>query len=126
MQMLIEAVGFVMVIGGFIAFAAVCAWSAQTLKKETGSVFNLSIIAGAFAFYNLVVKIGNGDAAFHNYVIRLIALAVIALDTLSVREQYGNRVALARALSSVYGALALALLAMFFFGGGGKKHDDRK
>lgn len=35
-QMLIEAVGFVMVIGGFIAFAAVCAWSAQTLKKETG------------------------------------------------------------------------------------------
>ena len=126
MQMLIEAVGFVMVIGGFIAFAAVCAWSAQTLKKETGSVCNLSIIAGAFAFYNLVVKIGNGDAAFHNYVIGLIALAVIALDTLSVREQYGNRVALARALSSVYGALALALLAMFFFGGGGKKHDDRK
>lgn len=126
MQMLIEAVGLVMVIGACIAFAAVSAWSAQTLKKETGSVFNLSIIAGAFAFYNLVVKIGNGDAAFHNYVIGLIALAVIVLDTLSVREQYGNRVALARALSSVYGALALAVLAMFFFGGGGKKHDDRK
>lgn len=65
MQMLVEAAGFVIVIGGFIVFAAVCAWSAQTLKKETGSVFSLSIIAGAFAFYNLVVKIGNGDAAFH-------------------------------------------------------------
>jgi len=65
MQMLVEAVGLVIVIGGFIAFAAGCAWSGQTLKKETGSVFSLSIIAGAFAFYNLVVKIGNGDAAFH-------------------------------------------------------------
>ena len=124
--MLIEAIGFIMVIGGFLAFAGVCAWSARTLKQETGNVFNLSIIAGAFVFYNLVVKIGNGDAAFHNYVIGLIALAVIALDTLSVREQYGNKVALARALSSVYGALALAVLAMFFFGGGGKKHDDKK
>lgn len=124
--MLIEAIGLLMIVAGAFAFAAVCAWSVRTLKRETGSVFNLSMIAGAFAFYNLVVKIGNGDAVFHNYVIGLIALAVIALDALSVREQYGNKAALARALSSVYGALALAVLAMFFFGGGGKKHDREK
>lgn len=124
--MLIEAIGLLMIVAGVLAFAAVCAWSVRTLKRETGSVFSLSMIAGAFAFYNLVVKIGNGDAALHNYVIGLIALAVIALDALSVREQYGNKAALARALSSVYGALALAVLAMFFFGGGGKKHDSEK
>lgn len=124
--MLIEAIGLLMIVAGAFAFAAVCAWSVRTLKRETGSVFNLSMIAGAFAFYNLVVKIGNGDAALHNYVIGLTALAVIALDALSVREQYGNKAALARALSSVYGALALAVLAMVFFGGGGKKHDREK
>lgn len=124
--MLIEAVGFVLIIGGLFAFAAVCAWSAQTLKQETGGIVNPSIFAGAFVFYHLVVKVCNGDAALHNYIIGLAALAVIAVDAFSVREQYGNRVALARALSSVYGALALAMLAMFLFGGGGKKHDDKK
>ena len=124
--MLIEAIGLVVILAGVFAFAAACAWSAQTLKRETGSVFSLSIIAGAFVFYNLIVKIGNGDAAFHNYVIGLIALAVIALDTRIVWEQHGRKAALARAFSSVYGALVLVVIAMFFFGGGGKKQDDKK
>ena len=124
--MLIEAIGLVVIVAGVFAFAAACAWSAQTLKRETGSVFSFSIIAGAFVFYNLVVKIHNGDAAFHNYVIGLIALAVIALDTWSTQEQYGNKAALARAFSSVYGALVLVVIAALFFGGGGKKQDDKK
>lgn len=38
---------------------------------------------------------------------------MIALDASSFREQYGSKAALARALSSVYGALALAAYAMF-------------
>ena len=126
MQMLIEAVGMFTIAAGVFAFAAVCAWPAQTLKKETGSVFSLSIIAGAFVFYNLIVKIGNGDAAFHNYVIGLIALAVIAVDAWSVREQYGSKAALARAFSSLYGALVLVVIAALFFGGGVKKQDDKK
>lgn len=124
--MLIEAIGLLIIVAGVLAFTTACAWSAQTLKEETGGVFSLSMIAGAFVFYNLIVKVRNGDAAFHNYVIGLIALAVIALDALSVREQHGNKAALARALSSVYGALALAVLAMFFFNGGGKKHDGKE
>lgn len=124
--MLIEAIGLVVIVAGVFAFAAACAWSAQTLKRETGSVFSFSVIAGAFVFYNLVVKIGNGDAAFHNYVIGLIALAVIALDTRIVWEQHGRKAALARAFSSVYGALALVVITMFFFGGGGRKQDDKK
>ena len=124
--MLIEAIGFVVIVAGVFAFAAACAWAVQTLKRETGSVFSLSIIAGALVFYNLIVKIGNGDAAFHNYAIGLIALAVIALDTRIVWEQHGRKAALARAFSSVYGALALVVITMFFFGGGGKKQDDKK
>lgn len=123
--MLIEALGLIWILAMFIAFVFACAWSWQTLKDETGSVFSLSMIAGALVFYNLVVKIGNGDAAFHNYVIGLIGLAVIALDSLTVREKYGNKAALARALSSVYGALALAAYALFFFGRG-QSHDGKK
>ena len=126
MQMLIEAVGMIAIAAGVFLFAVACAWSVRTLKQETGSVFSLSVIAGAFVFYNLVVKIGNGDAALHNYVIGLTALAVIALDTRIVWEQYGRKAALARAFSSVYGALVLVVIAMFFFGGGGKKRDDKK
>lgn len=84
--MLIEAIGLVVILAGVFTFAVACAWSVQTLKRETGSVFSLSIIAGAFVFYNLIVKIGNGDAAFHNYVIGLVALVVIALDTRIVWE----------------------------------------
>ena len=124
--MLIEAIGLVVIVAGVFAFGAACAWSVRTLKQETGSVFSLSVIAGAFAFYNLIVKIGNGDAVFHNYVIGLIALAVIALDTRIVWEQHGRKAALARAFSSVYGALALVVITMLFFGGGGRKQDDKK
>ena len=126
MQMLIEAVGMLAIEAGVLIFGLACAWSARTLKRETGYIFSPSVIAGAFVFYNLIVKIGNGDAAFHNYVIGLLALAVIAVDALAVREQYGTEAALARAFSSVYGALVLIVIAMFFFGGGGKKQDDKK
>lgn len=89
--MLIEAIGLLVIVAGTLAFAAVCAWSVRTLKRETGSVFSLSMIAGAFAFYNLAAKIGNGDAALHNYVIGLIALAVIALDALASENSTGTR-----------------------------------
>ena len=126
MQMLIEAVGMLAIAAGVFVFANASKWSVQTLKQETGSVFSLSVIAGAFVFYNLLVKIGNGDAAFHNYVIGLIALAVIVLDTRIVWEKYGRKAALARAFSSVYGALALVVITVFFFSGGGKKHDDKQ
>lgn len=126
MQMLIEAVGMLAIAAGVFVFAIACKWSVQTLKQETGSVFSLSVIAGALVFYNLLVKIGNGDAAFHNYVIGLIALAVIVLDTRIVWEKYGRKAALARAFSSVYGALALVVITAFFFSGGGKKHDDKQ
>ena len=127
--MLIEAIGLVVIVAGVIAFAYACAWSVRTLQKEIGYVFNPSVIAGAFVFYNLIVKIGNGDAAFHNYVIGLIALAFIVVDTCAVRDQYGNKAALARAFSSVYGALVLIVIATVFFGGAGvkeKKDDDKK
>ncbi len=124
--MLIEAIGTFAIIAGILVFAFACAWSYNTLKTETGSVLGLSVIAGAFAFYNLIVKIGNGDAVFHHYVIGLIALAVMALEAWMTYEEYGSKAALARVLSSVYGALALAALALLFFGGGGKKQDNKK
>ena len=126
MQMLIEAVGMLVIAAGVLAFGLACAWSVRTLKRETGYIFSPSVIAGAFVFYNLIVKIGNGDAALHNYVIGLLALAVIAVDALAVREQYGTETALARAFSSVYGALVLIVIAAFFFGGAGGKKDDRE
>lgn len=61
MQVLIEAVGMLVIVAGVLVFGLACAWSARTLKRETGSVFSPSVIAGAFVFYNLIVKIGNGS-----------------------------------------------------------------
>ncbi len=124
--MLIEAVGTLAIIAGVLAFAYACVWSFMTLKAETGSVFSLSVIAGVFVFYNLWVKIGNGDAAFHNYVIGLLALAVIALDVWMTYEQHGSKAALARAISSIYGVLAVLAYMALFYNRGGKQNDDKK
>ena len=127
MQMLVEAIGMLTIIAGLVVFACACVWSFKTLKANTGSVFNLSMIAGIFVFYNLVVKTGNGDAAFHNYIIGLIALVVVVLDALAVYGQHGGKTALARVLSAVYGALIFAAIAFMLFDSsnrGGKKHED--
>lgn len=129
MQMLVEAMGMVAIIAGLVVFASACVWSFQTLKANTGGVFNPSMIAGIFVFYNLVVKTGNGDAAFHNYIIGLIALAVVVLDALAVCGQHDGKTALARVLSAVYGALIFAVIAFVLFDSsnrGGKKHEDEK
>jgi len=124
--MLIEAVGTLAIIAGVLAFAYACVWSFVTLKAETGSVFSLSVIAGVFVFYNLWVKIGNGDAAFHNYVIGLIALAVVALDAWMTYEEHGGRTALARIISSLYGVLAVIAYVGLFYNRGGKQNENKK
>ena len=36
MQMLIEAVGMLVIVEGVLVFGLACAWSARTLKRETG------------------------------------------------------------------------------------------
>lgn len=122
--MLIEVIGMLAILAGLLIFAYACVWSARTLKADTGSVFNLSMIAGVFAFYNLFVKIGNGDAVFHNYIIGLIALAVILLDALAVYGEHGGKTALARILSAVYGALIFAAVAFLLYDSSNRKHDD--
>ncbi len=124
--MLVEAVGMLVIAACVLAFAYACVWSAQTLKANTRSVFNLSMISGVFVFYNLVVKIHNGDAAFHNYIIGLIALAIIVLDALAVYNEHGGRTALARVLSAVYGALAVAAIAFLLYDNSNKKRGGKQ
>ncbi len=124
--MLIEAIGMLAIIAGVLAFAYACVWSARTLKADTGSIFNLSMIAGVFVFYNLVVKIHNGNASFLNYVIGLIALAIVVLDALAVYGEHGGRTALARILSAVYGALAVAAIALFLYDNSNKKRGGKQ
>jgi len=124
--MLVEAIGMLAIAAGVLIFAYACIWSARTLKAETGNVFNLSMIAGVFAFYNLVVKIHNGNASFLNYAIGLIALAVIALDALAVYNEHGGRTALAHILSAVYGALAVAAIAFLLYDNSNKKRGGKQ
>jgi len=124
--MLIEVIGMLAIVAGVLIFACACAWSVMTLKADTGGVFNLSMIAGVFAFYNLVVKIHNGDAMLHNYVIGLIALAIIVLDALAVYGEHDGKTALARILSAVYGALAVAAIAFFLFDNNNKKRGGKQ
>ena len=123
--MLIETVGILGLVAGFVILICASVWSAWILNTNTGGVFNPSMIAGIFVFY-LALKIRYGEAAFQTYVIGLIALGVIILDAVTVYKKYGGRTALARILSAVYGVLIFLAIAFFSYNSSNRRRQNRK
>lgn len=106
-----------MILVYLFVFVAAGGWAGYTLKQEVGTLFTLSEIAGAIAFYNLIAR---HASSFVNVLLGVVGILLIAAEAAGVSEKYKDhpnkkKIVMAYVLSSFLGIFALLAVANFMW-----------